>query len=140
VRSLAVIYANYRYALPVYSFTEYQAKIRQWPFQYTYVPAFASIFGQGTSGSVFAYPLPSQTYQWEWDCLCLPQDMSTDLSVEAIPDPWCDAVKYFAAHLSYLDLQNHNVARMYLDLFDSHLQRYSNYARIGRAINIYGRY
>ena len=100
----------------------------------------ASQFGQGTSGSFYVYPIPSQTYQYELDCLCLPQDLITDLSVEIIPDPWSDAVKYFAAHLSYLDLQNFNAAQYYLTLFDSHLLRYSQYARIGRAVNIYGRW
>lgn len=139
VRSVSIIYANYRYSLPCYSFSEYQAKIRQYPFQYQYVPAMCSQFGQGTAGSFYMFPIPSQTYQYELDCLCLPQDLLTDLSPEVIPDPWTDAVKYFAAHLAYLDAQNFNMARGYLELFDSHLLRYSQYARIGRATNPYGR-
>ena len=140
VRSISIIYANYRYSLPIYDFSTYQAKIRQYPYQYQYVPAMGSQFGQGTSGSFYLYPIPSQTYQYELDCLCLPQDLVTNLSVEIIPDPWTDAVKYFAAHLSYLDLQNFNAAQFYLNLFDQHLLRYSQYARIGRAVNIYGRW
>ena len=32
----------------------------------------------------------------------MPQYLVTDLSVEAIPDPWTDAVAYWAAHLCYL--------------------------------------
>jgi hypothetical protein len=139
VRTISVIYANYRYTLYVAAFSDYQAVIRQYPFQYQYVPAFAAQFGQGTAGSLFVYPLPSQTYQWEADCLCLPQDLTVDASVEIIPDPWTDAVKYFTAHLAYLDIQNFNAAKFYLELFDMHLQRYSNYARIGRAPNRYGR-
>jgi hypothetical protein len=124
----------------MYSFSEYQAKIRQYPFQYQYVPAFASQFGQGAAGSLYVYPLPSQIYLFELDTQCLPQDLLTDLSVEIIPDPWTDAVKYFTLHLCYLDLQNFNAANMYLGLFDQHLLRYSQYARIGRATNPYGRY
>lgn len=140
VRSVAVIYANYRYVLPMYSFSEYQAKIRQFPQQYQYVPAMCSQFGQGTSGSLYMYPLPSQTYQYELDCLCLPQDLLTDLSVEIIPSPWDDAVKYFMAYQAYQQFQNFNAAKYYLDLFDQHLLRYSQYARPGRITNIYGRY
>ena len=139
VRSVSIIYANYRYMLPFYSFTEYQARVRQYPFQYQYVPTFASQFGQGTGGSLFLYPLASQTYQYELDMLCLPQDLLTDLSVEIIPDPWTQAVKYFAAHLAYLDVQNFNAAEYYRKLFDEYALRYSNYARIGRIPNIYGR-
>src|SRR5215472_13338361 len=40
VRGVSIIYANYRYSLPMYSFSTYQAMIRQYPFQYQYVPTF----------------------------------------------------------------------------------------------------
>lgn len=140
VISISIIYSDYRYSLPVYSFSTYQAQIRQYPFQYQYVPTFASQFGQGVGGSFYVYPLPSQTYQYELDCLCIPQDLDNDLSVEAIPQPWTDAIPYFAAHLAYLELQNFNAARNYLELFDAFTLRFSNYARRGRAVNPYGRY
>lgn len=140
VRDVSIIYANYRYSLPMYAFSVYQAKIRQYPFQYQYVPAFCSQFGQGTSGSLYLYPIASQTYQWELDLLCLPADLTSDTSTEIIPAPWTDSVKYFAAHLLYLDLQNFNAAAYYLKLFDEFAVRHSNYARIGRTINPYGRY
>lgn len=140
VRSVSVLYSNYRFSLPVYSFSTYQAMIRQYSNQYQYVPTFAAQYGQGVSGSFYFFPLPSQQYQFELDCLCLPQDMTDDQSVEAIPAPWTDAVPYFAAHLSYLQLQNFNAASGYLDLFDKFVQRYSNYARPGRITNPYGRW
>lgn len=140
IRSVSVIYSNYRYSLPMYAFSVYQAMIRNYPYQYSYVPSVASQYGQGTNGSFYAYPLPSQLYQWEFDCFCLPQDMVDNHSFEAIPMPWTEAVSYFAAHLCYLELQNLNAANYYLDLFDKFVLRYSNYARPGRTINPYGRY
>ena len=140
IRSVSVIYANYRYSLPQYDFSTYQAMIRQYPFQYQYVPTFCCQFGRGASGSLYVYPWPSQTYQYELDCYCLPQDLLTDNSYEAIPDPWTDAISYFAAHLSYLELQNYNTAKMYLDLFDRELGIYSRASQPGRAVNPYGRY
>ena len=124
----------------MYSFSEYQAKIRQYPYQYQYVPCFGSQFGQGNQGSLYLYPIASQTYQVEYDCFCEPQDLIDNQSVDVIPRPWDDVVPYFAAHLAYLELQNLNAARFYLDLFDNMTLRKSNYARIGRAVNIYGRY
>lgn len=139
VRSVSILYSNYRYSLPWYSFSEYQARIRQYPFQYQYVPTFATQLGQGTAGSLFLYPIASQVYQYELDMLCLPQDLLTDLSVEIIPDPWQQAVKYFAAHLAFLDIANFNAAEYYRKLFDEYALRYSNYARIGRMVNPYGR-
>ena len=139
IRSIAIIYQNYRYALPIYDFTTYQAYIRQYPFQYQYVPTFASQFGQGDDGSFFCYPLPSQIYQWEFDCWCIPQDLLDNQSVDVIPAPWDDVVPYWAAHLVYLDLQNLNAAEYYFKKFDDMCLRKSNYARVGRAPNPYGR-
>lgn len=140
IKSVSIIYADYRYSLPCYAFSVYQAMIRQYPFQYQYVPTFCSQFGQGAGGSFYVYPLPSQTYQIEYDCFCLPQDLTDNRSVEAIPDPWTDAVPYFAAHLAFLELQNYNIGNMYLDLYDKMLLRYSGYARPGRVSNPYGRW
>ncbi len=141
IKSASVIYADYRYSLPMYAFSVYQSMIRQYPFQYQYVPTFCSQFGQGTGGSFYAYPLPSQTYQWEFDCFCLPSDMTIDNSMyEPIPQPWTDAVPYFAAHLAMLELQNFNGAKMYEQLFDKMTLGYSSYARPGRMVNPYGRY
>lgn len=141
VRSVSIIYSNYRYSLPMYSFSTYQAQIRQYvASQFQYVPTFGAQFGQGTSGSFFLYPPPSQSYQLEWDCQCLPQDLIDDQSVEALPEPWTDAVAYFAAHLAMLELQNWNSARGFEDSFNRRLSGFSAYARPGRAVNPYGRY
>lgn len=141
IKSASVIYTNYRYSLPMYAFSVYQAQIRQYPFQYTYVPSFCSQYGQGAGGSFYAYPLPSQTYQWEFDCFCLPQDMRLDNSIpEAIPQPWTDAVPYMAVQLAFQELQNLNAAGYYEKQFDKRTLGYSQQARPGRMTNPYGRY
>lgn len=140
VRSIAILYNNYRYTIGMYAFSDYQSRIRNYaPYQYQYVPCFASQFGQGANGSLYVYPLPSQTYAYELDCLCLPIDMIDDQTFEAIPEPWTDAVPYFSAHLALLELQQWNAAKMFLDLYEKMAQRYSDYARIGRRINPNGR-
>lgn len=140
VRSVTIIYANLRYSLPQYSFSTYQAKIRQYPFQYQYVPTMCSQFGQGSGGSLYLYPLPSQPYQMELDCTCFPQDLFDDLDVEAIPDPWTQAVSFLAAHYAYLELQNLNAAEYYYKMFERQMPRYRNAASVGRTVNPYGRY
>jgi hypothetical protein len=140
IKSVSVIYANFRYSLPMYAFSVYQAKIRQYPFQYQFVPCFASQYGQGNQGSFYAYPIASQVFQWEFDCFCVPQDLTDNQSVDVIPKPWDDVVPYWAAYMGYLELQNFNAAKFYLGLFDEMTLRKSNYARVGRAVNPYGRY
>lgn len=86
------------------------------------------------------YPLPSQTYQMDWDCYCAPIDLIDDTTAESIPQPWQDAVPFFAAYLAFMELQNLNFAKYYETEFDKFIQRYSGYARVSRAVNPYGRY
>lgn len=141
IRGISIIYSNYRYSLPCYSFSTYQSMIRQYAStQYSYVPTFFSQLGQGTAGTLFAYPLASQLYQWEFDLNVLPQDLIDNQSVELIPQPWQDAVPYFAAHLAFLELQNLNSGKFFLDLYEKMVLNYSQYARVGRVVNPYGRY
>ena len=140
VLSVSLIYANGRYSVLVYSFPQYQALIRQYqPGAYYYVPCLGAQFGRGASGSFYLYPPPSQSLSMEWDCVCLPSDLSSDDQFCPVPAPWTDAVPYWAAHLAFLELQNGNSARMYKDLFDERMHRFGAYALPGRAISAYGR-
>jgi len=140
VRSVSIIYSNYRYSLPIYSFSVYQARIRNYPFQFSWVPTIGSQFGRGTGGSFYLYPIASQTYQMEWDCSCLPQDLETDQSVEAIPEPWTDIVPMFSGYLAMIELQNWNSARAFKNEFDEFMKRYGGYVLPGRVTNPYGRF
>lgn len=140
VLSVSVIYSNTRYSVAVYSFSQYQALIRNYqPGGYYYVPCFGTQFGRGASGSFFLYPVAYQPLQMEWDCVCLPSDLTSDNQFDPLPDPWSDAVPFYAAHLAFLELQNHNAARSFLALFDERMKRFGSYALPGRAINPYGR-
>jgi len=140
VLDVAIIYSNYRYRPSFYDFSTYQASIRQYPRQYYYVPTMWTQYAQGNAGSLYFYPLPSQAYQCEWDCLAIPSDLTDDRSYEALPQPWQDAVPFYAAYLAYLELQNPNMAMGMLAQFDNFKLRYSNAARPGRVNNMYGRY
>jgi hypothetical protein len=140
VKSISFIFMNYRYSIPVFDFSTYQAYVRIYPQQYLYVPTAAAQYGQGTNGSLFFYPIPATYYQTEWDCLCLPIDLDDDTDPEAIPLPWTECVPYFAAHLAFAGMQNLNAAGFYLQLFEKMMHDFSAYARPGRAINPYGRW
>lgn len=140
VNSVGIIYANWRYSPEYCSFSKYQAKVRTYTAtSYQYVPGFFTQYGRGEDGSLFFYPLPSQTYPVEYDCLCTPADLIDDTSVEAIPQPWQDAVRFYASAMCYLDLQNGNKAREYFQLFDNFMNRYGAYATPGRRLSQYGR-
>jgi hypothetical protein len=44
-----------------------------------------------------------------------------------------------AAHLAMIELQNYNAAKFFLDLYERRALSYSQFTRIGRGINQYGR-
>lgn len=138
VRGISIIYSGYRYSLEQMAFTRYQI-YRAYPYQYQYAPAIFTQYGQGTGGTYFVYPLPSQALQAELDCQCLPSDLIDDQSVEAIPDPWTDAVPYFAAHFAMAEIGNLNASKYYFDMYTKMALSYSQFTRIGRALNPYGR-
>ena len=138
VRGVSIIYSGYRYSLEALAWTRYQT-YRQYPYQYTYTPAIMCQRGQGTNGDLYFYPLPSQPLQAEYDVQCLPSDLLDDQSYEAIPLPWTDAVPYFATSLAFAGLGNLNAAKYYMDMYEKFALSYSQFARIGRAINPYGR-
>lgn len=140
VKSVSIIYSNYRYSLPCYSFSTYQASIRQYPFQYQWVPTLCAQRGQGTNGDLYLYPIASQGYQMEVDAFCIPSDLNTDQDYEALPGPWTDAVPFYAAYFAFMELQSFNNARFMGDQFDQFMHRYGAYARPGRVTNPYGRY
>lgn len=140
VRSVAIIYANYRYVLLKYSWSQYQAFVRNYPHQYFYVPTVCSQLGQGATGSLYMYPIASQAYQLEFDCTFLPAELSTNLDVEAIPLPWTDAVPMLAAAYAFMELQNLNAANYYIQLYEKFLNRFSVAARPSQIVNPYGRY
>lgn len=53
--------------------------------------------------------------------------------------PWTDAVPYYAASLAMAELQNYNASRFYLDQYKQFALSYSQFTRIGRGLNQYGR-
>lgn len=139
VHGVAVVYANYRYVLDSLSFSEYQAYVRKFPFQYKWTPTIFSQYGQGADGSLYCFPIPSQTYQSEFDCFCIPSDLETNQDYEALPEPWCGAVSWYAVHLAFLEIQNMNAANYFHQRYLEKMSNYSQYSRWGRAVVRYGR-
>ncbi len=138
VRKCSIIFSNSRYTVRMYSFSTYNAQIRTYPFAYQYTSFFASQYGRGTGGSFYLYPIPSQTYQMEWDCQCLPSDLVDDTSPEAIPMPFTEAVPWYAAHLGMIELMNFNAANFFLQMFESRMKVYQQASQPGGSIDSYG--
>lgn len=97
VGSIAMIWGNFQYTVTRYSFSKYQARIRTYTTGYQYIPAAAAQLGQGTSGTMYLYPIANDIYQMLWDCSGLPLPLNSDADFEAIPPIWTNAVQFYAA-------------------------------------------
>lgn len=78
------------------------------------------------TGSLYLDPPPDAIYTLNCDCVCYPQDLVDDTTVEAIPAFWTDAVAYFAAYLALLSAQTSvrmNDAQRMLQLFEEFMAR-----------------
>lgn len=79
----------------------FQARLRSYSFGLTGYPSTAAQFAQGVAGSIYLWPIPSGVFAMDWDCICLPVDLVTDATPEAIPYPWTAAVSYYAAMMCF---------------------------------------
>lgn len=68
-------------------------------------PACYAQYGQGGSGQIYLYPIPTSATAMLWDCACDPLPLTDDDSPDAIPEPYTDAVKFYAQYLCYLNSQ-----------------------------------
>lgn len=134
-----IIFSNLRYRINQYSLTEFKSFVENYPFQYYFCPVACAQKSQGTFGTFLFYPIPSQQYPWEPDCLCLPSDLVDDASPEAVPEPWIDAVPYLAASYAYEEAQAFNNARFWEEQFAKFVTRYGVYTRPRMIPSMYGR-
>lgn len=99
------------------------------------VPGTWSQFGQGSasagtgssaSGSFYLDPPPNLVYTLNCDCVCYPQALVDDATIEAIPYLWTDAVPFFAAYYALLSAQTNARqadAQRYFDMYTEFLTR-----------------
>lgn len=87
------------------------------------VPETWSQYGQGQAGSLYVYPLPDTTYSVRLDTICVPSDLVTDDTVEAIPYPWTNCVQFFAAYYAYMSAQRQSDAEQMLKRYGEYRDR-----------------
>ena len=65
-------------------------------------PMVWSTSGVGVTNQVWLWPAPSTTQEMEWDCTFLPKALHSNDDYDAIPSPFDQAVKFWAAKLAKL--------------------------------------
>jgi hypothetical protein len=149
IQSVSMVWSNWQWSVSRLSFSKYQAMIRQYVASFFAPPVWLCQFGQGTAGSIKMYPIPDQSYQMQWDCLCLPDELIDDTSFDPIPEPWRKAVPFYAAHLALLSRAAEVPALMPLafryfneqngGLFATHMRRARAFAQPLGNSSFYGR-
>lgn len=109
LKQVAVFWGNVKPPLNFKPFTWFNAYRRSWPI-FSNWPCEWSQYGQGQSGTFYLWPVPVQVLGMDLDCICVPIALATDSDPEAIPAPWTDAVKYYAAYRAYLYAQRYDDA------------------------------
>lgn len=117
VMSVAISQGNIRPTMRYLPFVDFQAYCRAFEGTVQNYPVVFTQYGQGESGSIYLFPVPSGTYNMEWDTYCQPIDLVTDSTVEAIPYPWTEAVPYYAAMLCYEYSQRNDDSQRMMSLY-----------------------
>lgn len=127
VRNITIIWTNFRYPTFSVSFSKFQAKYNPYTRNtFLYAPIIRCQFGQGDQGSIWFSPVPNQVYPMEWDCSGLPIDLIDDSTEEAIPEPWTQAVPFWAAWLALqerVDQRSEQIAQARLQTYRMMMRR-----------------
>lgn len=85
-------------------------------------PRIYSQYGQGLNGT-FWINLPDTTYTLNLDTACFPIDLVDDTTAEAIPSLWTDAVPFYAAWYTLMQLQKPMDAEAMLRTYEQLVSR-----------------
>jgi hypothetical protein len=116
----------------------YNAGVFSYPFLW-------STNGSGTKGQIWLFPVPQVTADgtigsagyMEWDTTCLPSFIYSDDDYEAIPEPFIQAVKFYAAHLAFLGSQRYGMAEIMKALFYENLDIENTASDRGKTSSFY---
>jgi len=93
----------YKPTLQKRTWSWFQAHARVYSTSAINYPAYWAKYGQGSAGSFYLFPIPSQIMSMDIDAICLPINLVDDTTTEVIPETFQDAVAYYAAYLCYLN-------------------------------------
>jgi hypothetical protein len=112
VLDIAISWGGIRPTLTKMPWMDLQAYARSYNVGVTSYPFAWSTFRDGENGEVWLFPIPSVAAEMEWDCTCVPSDLNTDNDPEAIPSPFTNAVKYYAAMLAFANSGRYTSAEL----------------------------
>ncbi len=82
-------------------YEDFQAYCRSNQILVTNYPIVWTVYNDGEQGEVWMFPVPQDANEMEWDTLCTAGAIWTDSDYDAIPQPFQNGVKYYAAMRAY---------------------------------------
>jgi hypothetical protein len=137
VQSFAVSWGSIRPVLQNWDWTSFQAYCRSYNYGAVNYATIAAQYGQGTTGSVYLFPVPATYASMQWDCWCVPIDLVDDTTTEAIPYPWTDAIPYLAGQFAYENAQRADDANRATARYKQFLRENRMYVTPAMAPNMY---
>ena len=137
IQSVAVSQGAMKPMLSYLPFSQFQAYLRAYPYMRTW-PTVWSQYGQGALGNYYVYPIPAQVTQMDVDCYCSVQDLTSGQTVDLIPEPWFEAVNFWAAHLAFLYSQRPDDARNMIATYEGKMLEARGAVDVSRIPTFYG--
>lgn len=98
-------------------YIDLQAYARAYSTLVTSYPYYWSTFNDGENGEVWLFPVPSIPMEMEWQIYAVPNDLYSDDDYDAIPDGFKNAIKFYAAAMSFLGKRQYLNAQIHLNMF-----------------------
>ena len=137
VYNVAVSWGGNKPAMSWMPWQDLQAYARSITNGTTSYPVVFSKYQEGESGQVWLFPVPSIATEMEWDCSCVPEPLVNDTTPEAIPQPYTNAVRFYAAKLAYFSSQRFGMADIMEEEFQKHMMTDAAAVNTGAVPNYY---
>jgi hypothetical protein len=117
--NISIVWGNSLIQLGWCPFTTFSGMFRQY-INYRRTPVAFTVYN--TTEFWIAY-IPDQAYAAEFDTAILPLNLVNDNTVDSIPVPYSEAVKYFAASLARLKLQQYSEYQAQQKIYEQKIAR-----------------
>jgi hypothetical protein len=135
IMNIYLYWGNARYPLQYMDFSNFSAQLRQWQLYQTTPGAWTRMGGT----NFYVAPIPDQAYVVDIDCAINCTDLANQYSVESIPIPFQEPVKFWAAYLAKFKEQSMGEAMIFKKEYVSSLMMCSRAFQTRIIPNIFAR-
>lgn len=118
VMGISIYINNTRVKLQYYAYTQFDALMRYWVNFQQWPVAFSRV----GANIIYVGPVPNQNYSSDWDVAVNPNALVSDATVEQIPVPFTDPVKFWACYLAKFKEQSLGECQIYKNEYFANLK------------------